>query len=63
VCAVQFISPYTLQPDEYGIWCAHAQLLRPGAGAEGEDDSAEAALSNLREALEDLIAEFGRQTS
>jgi hypothetical protein len=44
--------------DENGVWCAHAQL-RPGVGANGEGDSREAAVADLREALEGLIAEFG----
>ncbi|MDQ2876106.1 MAG: hypothetical protein M3Y33_15480 [Actinomycetota bacterium] len=50
--------PYTVEPDEDGVWCAHAQL-RPGVGASGEGDSPEAAIADLREALAGLIAEFG----
>ncbi len=50
--------PYTVEQDEDGVWCAHAQL-RPGVGAHGEGDGAEAAVADLREALEGLIAEFG----
>jgi predicted RNase H-like HicB family nuclease len=50
--------PYTVEQDEDGIWCAHAQL-RPGVGAHGEGDTPEAAVADLREALEGLIAEFG----
>jgi predicted RNase H-like HicB family nuclease len=50
--------PYTVDQDENGVWCAHAQL-RPGVGANGEGDSREAAVADLREALEGLIAEFG----
>jgi hypothetical protein len=50
--------PYTVEQDEEGVWCAHAQL-RPGVGANGEDDSAHAAVADLREALTGLIAEFG----
>jgi len=50
--------PYTVDQDEEGVWCAHAQL-RPGVGANGEGDSREAAIADLREALEGLIAEFG----
>ena len=50
--------PYTVDHDEDGEWCAHAQL-RPGVGANGEGDSREAAIADLREALEGLIAEFG----
>jgi predicted RNase H-like HicB family nuclease len=49
---------YTVEQDEDGIWCAHAQL-RPGVGANGEGDTREAAIADLREALEGLIAEFG----
>lgn len=50
--------PYTVEQDEDGVWCAHAQL-RPGVGAHGEGDTPEAAVADLREALEGLIAEFG----
>jgi predicted RNase H-like HicB family nuclease len=50
--------PYTVQQDEDGVWCAHAQL-RPGVGAHGEGNSREAAIADLREALIGLIAEFG----
>ncbi len=50
--------PYTVEQDEDGVWCAHAQL-RPGVGAHGEGDSREAAIADLREALTGLIAEFG----
>ena len=50
--------PYTVDQDEDGFWCAHAQL-RPGVGANGEGDSREAAIADLREALQGLIAEFG----
>jgi len=49
---------YTVEQDEDGVWCAHAQL-RPGVGANGEGDSPEAAIADLREALTGLIAEFG----
>jgi predicted RNase H-like HicB family nuclease len=45
--------PYTVEQDEDGIWCAHAQL-RPGVGANGEGDTADAAVADLREALEGL---------
>jgi predicted RNase H-like HicB family nuclease len=50
--------PYTLEQDEDCVWCAHAQL-RPGVGAHGDGDTPEAAVADLREALEGLIAEFG----
>jgi predicted RNase H-like HicB family nuclease len=45
--------PYTVEQDEDGIWCARAQL-RPGVGANGEGDTREAAIADLREALEGL---------
>jgi predicted RNase H-like HicB family nuclease len=50
--------PYTVEQDEDGVWCAHAQL-RPGVRANGEGDNAQAAVADLREALAGLIAEFG----
>ncbi|MEU3020713.1 hypothetical protein ABZ635_25385 [Nocardiopsis sp. NPDC007018] len=50
--------PYTIEQDEDGIWCAHAQL-RPGVGAHGEGDDPETAIADLREALALLIEEFG----
>jgi predicted RNase H-like HicB family nuclease len=50
--------PCTVQQDEDGVWCAHAQP-RPGVGAHGEGNSREAAIADLSEALIGLIAEFG----
>lgn len=50
--------PYTVEQNDGGVWCAHAQLRR-GVGAHGEGDSRETAIANLREALIGLIAEFG----
>lgn len=50
--------PYTVEQDEDGVWCAHAQI-RPGVGAHGEGDSADAAVADLREALTGLLEEFG----
>ena len=50
--------PYTVEQDDDGVWCAHAQL-RPGVGANGEGDSRAAAITDLREALIGLIVEFG----
>jgi predicted RNase H-like HicB family nuclease len=50
--------PYTLEQDEDGIWCAAAQF-RPGVGAVGDGETPEAALGDLREALQALIAEAG----
>jgi predicted RNase H-like HicB family nuclease len=53
--------PYTVEQDEDGVWCAHAQL-RPGVGAHGEGDSRAAAIADLHEAVIGLIAEFGVPT-
>ena len=50
--------PYTLEQDEDGVWRASAQL-RPGVGAVGDGETREAALDDLREALQALIAEVG----
>jgi predicted RNase H-like HicB family nuclease len=50
--------PYSVEQDEDGVWCAHAQLL-PRVGAHGEGDTSEAAVADLREALTGLIEEFG----
>lgn len=50
--------PYSIEQDEDGVWCAHAQL-RPGLGAHGEGETRQAAIADLREALTGLIAEFG----
>jgi hypothetical protein len=50
--------PYTVEQDEDGVWCAHAQL-QPGVGANGEGGTRQAAVDDLREALAGLIAEFG----
>jgi predicted RNase H-like HicB family nuclease len=50
--------PYTIEQDEDGVWCASAQL-RPGVGAVGDGGTREAALDDLRDALQALIAEVG----
>lgn len=50
--------PYTIEQDEDGVWCAHA-LLRHGVGANGEGDTPEAAVADLREALTGLIKAVG----
>lgn len=50
--------PYTIEQDEDGVWCAHAQL-QPMVGAHGEGATREAALEDLREALTGLVEEFG----
>ena len=50
--------PYTVEQDEDGVWCAHAQL-RPGVGANGEGATRAEAVADLREALTGLVVEFG----
>jgi predicted RNase H-like HicB family nuclease len=50
--------PYTVEQDEDGVWCAHAQL-RPGVGANGQGETSEAAVEDLRKALIVLVEEFG----
>ena len=50
--------PYAVEQDEDGVWCASAQL-RPGVGAVGDGPTQEAAIADLREALELLLAVVG----
>jgi hypothetical protein len=50
--------PYTLEQDEDGVWCAHALLAR-GVGANGEGDTPEAAVEDLRDALTGPVDSFG----
>ena len=50
--------PYTVEQDEDGVWCAHAQL-KPRLGAHGDGPTPEAAVADLREAVAGLVAEFG----
>jgi hypothetical protein len=50
--------PYTLEQDEDGIWCAHAWLGSSG-GANGNGPTAEAAIADLREAVQMVIDEDG----
>lgn len=50
--------PVTVEQDEDGVWCAHAQLA-PHVGANGEGDTREAAIDDLREALIGLIEVVG----
>jgi len=54
--------PYTVEQDEDGVWCAHAQL-RPGVGANGDGPTPGAAIADLREALTALIASSESLTS
>lgn len=48
--------PYVVEQDETGMWCASAQL-RPGVGAVGDGESAEAAVADLRKSLRALLEE------
>jgi predicted RNase H-like HicB family nuclease len=50
--------PYVVEQDEDGVWCASARL-RPGVGAVGDGPTAEAAVADLRDALEALLVEVG----
>lgn len=45
--------PYVLEQDEDGVWCTLAQLRV------GDGDTAEAAITDLREALTVLLTEVG----
>jgi predicted RNase H-like HicB family nuclease len=49
--------PYTVEQDETGWFCAHAPL--PGGGANGEGQTRDEAIADLREALTGWFAEFG----
>ncbi len=50
--------PYAVEQDEDGVWCASVRL-RPGVGAVGGGSTPEAAIADLREALEVMLAETG----
>ncbi|WP_433160363.1 type II toxin-antitoxin system HicB family antitoxin [Kribbella sp. CA-247076] len=50
--------PYTIEQDEDGVWCAHA-LLAHGVGANGEGDTPEQAVEDLRDALTGLVESVG----
>ena len=50
--------PYSVSQDEDGVWCASAQL-GPGVGAVGDGPTEEAAVADLRAALQALLAETG----
>jgi len=50
--------PYTLEQDEDGIWCAHAWLGSSG-GANGNGGTLEAAVADLREAVQMVLDEDG----
>lgn len=48
---------YTVELDETGWFCAHAPL--PGGGANGEGQTRDEAVTDLREALTGWFEEFG----
>jgi predicted RNase H-like HicB family nuclease len=50
--------PYVVEQDEDGVWCASAQL-RPGVAAFGDGPTEEAAIADLRTAVELLLEEVG----
>lgn len=50
--------PYVVEQDEDGVWCASAQV-RPGVAAFGDGPTEEAAITDLRTALEVLLDEVG----
>ena len=50
--------PYVVEQDEDGVWCATAQL-RPGVAAFGDGATEEAAIADLRVAVEVLPDEVG----
>jgi hypothetical protein len=50
--------PYTVVQDENGAWCAEATLSSE-AFANGEGDTPDAAIADLREAIVLLVAETG----
>lgn len=50
--------PFTLVQDENGAWCA-AAALTPEAFANGEGDSREAAIDDLKAAIALLATEVG----
>ncbi|RZT13382.1 hypothetical protein EV649_6573 [Kribbella sp. VKM Ac-2569] len=50
--------PFTVVQDENGAWCA-AAALSSEAFANGEGDTRDAAIADLREAIALLVAETG----
>jgi hypothetical protein len=50
--------PYAIEQDEDGVWCTSGQL-RLGVGAVGDGPTQEAAIADLREVLEVLLAKVG----
>jgi len=50
--------PYTLAQDEDGIWCAHA-WLGSSSGANGNGQTPDEAVGDLREAVQMVIDEDG----
>ncbi|MFE9242832.1 hypothetical protein [Nocardiopsis sp. NPDC006938] len=50
--------PYTIEQDGDGVWCARA-VLRAGVCAQGEGNTPDAALADLRTAFARLTQEVG----
>jgi predicted RNase H-like HicB family nuclease len=50
--------PFTVEQDENGAWCA-AAALTPEAFANGQGESREAAIEDLKEAIALLAEEVG----
>ena len=50
--------PYTVEQDEDGVWCAHAWLGSSGY-ANGDGDTREAAIADLRAAVDMVIEQDG----
>lgn len=50
--------PYTVERDEDGVWCAHAQI-GPNNGANGHGSTRDEALADLQEALLLVLEEDG----
>ncbi len=50
--------PYTVEQDENGVWAAQA-ALRPDAFANGQGDTRDEAVADLRAAIVTLTGEVG----
>lgn len=50
--------PFTVEQDENGAWCA-AAALTPDAFANGQGDTRDAAIADLKDALAVLVEEVG----
>jgi predicted RNase H-like HicB family nuclease len=50
--------PFTVEQDENGAWCA-AAALTPDAFANGQGDTRDAAIADLKDAIAVLVEEVG----